>query len=377
VRRLIQRPDQQGRELGSAAALVAATTLIAAGLPLLALYELHGNDRRMVWIALACAFSFAPNFALVIEHALRAAEMARPIVVSRLSAVTAGALAKLALATMEAPIEFLALALVLESCLHAAMLAWLGRGSLKGFAEWRVKREVLLELALAGAPTIAAALVVTLFFRINVFLLERMSSLSEIAYYALAYNVLMLAAMVPNLALTGAYPRLVALSLRDRQEFERGMRWLYFAASVFGLVAFLAAVLVVPVLLPRLFGTKFYPSVPVVLWMCFALVFITSGSVRACYINWANLPRLHLMSAALGLLALTASALQLIPRYGAVGAGAAIAIGSAASAVASTWIFPALRGQRRSQLGGLLLLTPWMERKAGQPSSRLETRDAD
>lgn len=362
VRRLLSEPERCSETLGSAAAVVAALTICAATIPLIYLTMAHDGRQDIMTIGLLAALAFAPQFALVLEHFFRSTSHASPIVVSRFLATSVGGVGKVVLAGSGAPIEALAIFLPIEAVIHAAILAIGARRTRANIAQWKVSRGVMRLLFAAGLPTIGGAIFVTLFFRINYALLERMSDFTQVGLYALAFTLLMFVANVPTLALTGLYPKLVAIAARDRKRFDEIIGWLYFWGQSVGLIVLSLAWATGDVLIPVLFGARYAAAADVLAVMLIALLFVISGSIRACVINIDGHSKFHTWSALAGLAVLVPAGIVLIPLFGAVGAAASIAVGSLVSAVVTSLIFPSLRDQGRLQLVGLLLATPFMTR---------------
>jgi O-antigen/teichoic acid export membrane protein len=77
--------------------------------------------------------------------------------------------------------------------------------------------------------------------------------------------------------------------------------------------------------------------------MALANLFTFSGAVRSQVIYIEHRPLYHVYSTLLGLVVLIPANLLLIPQLGAVGAAMGVAAACFVSAVASSWVFPALR----------------------------------
>jgi O-antigen/teichoic acid export membrane protein len=363
VRALVREPKKRGELLGSAAALLGLTTLIAGALPLLYLALTQAGNATVMSIALLVAVSFAPNFMLVFEHHFLASNQPLPIVGSRLLALGLGAAAKIAGAANGLPLEQIALVLPIEAAVQTALLGWQHR-RLHGGVRLRVDTRRVRALARAALPVMGGAAVVTLFFRINYVLMERLSNFEQIGLYTLAFSLLMLMSSLPNVALAGIYPRLVQLGERDPAALDGLLGKLFFVATAAAYALVLLAWLAAPTLVPLVFGDRYRDAAPVIVLVCLAFVPVASGSVRACAINIAARSSQHLWSALIGLLVLAPTALCLIPRLHAVGAAIAIAAGSFASAIVSSFLLRGLRECGRQQVLALLLLWPgWFASK--------------
>jgi len=355
VQTLIQAAPERDRILGSAAFVVGLASTLAALLPLAYIWAAFGPNTPVGRIAMLAALAFAPGFLLVIEHALRVDARALPIVTARVTATLVGASIKVWLAFDGAALQTLALALPFEAALHAALLTVFARGSTR-VSTWRISGTRARAVLRAGAPLVASTLLVTFFFRLNYALMANASTFTEVGYYALAFNVLVIAATLPNMLMTGLFPWLVRLAQADRARFEVVIARLLRVAAIAGYLAFALAWLLGPWIIPAVFGAKYGPASDAVALALLACVFAASGSVRACVINVDGRYRYHYLSALIGLAVLVPAAVLLIPGHGARGAAAAIAVGCLGSGVLSSFAFGPLRPYARWQILALLLI---------------------
>lgn len=360
VRELVRHADRRSEVLSSAAVVIALTTVVANAIPLLFLFITHPGDEQILTIAILASCSTIPNFMLVLEHYFRAELRPVPIVSARVVAALTGGTARVVLAVCGYPIVALAAVLSLEVLVQSGCLVFaLLRGRREPSIRWSASALMTRQLARACLPAMVSGLIVTLFFRVNYLLVQNLAGFEEVGFYALAFNLVNIVTMVPSLALSGIYPKLVALSNRDRRQFVNAIRWLFFWGSLFGYFAIALVAVLGHIAVPMVFGSKYLPATNVLVVMIFALIVMISGAVRAAIINIAVDPIYHLWSTIIGLAVLLPISWVLIPGFGAVGAAFGIIVSSVASAVATTWAFPRLRPYAMDQLAGLLLLTPF------------------
>jgi O-antigen/teichoic acid export membrane protein len=359
VRELVRYPDRRAEVLGSAAVIIGMTTIVANVVPLAYLYFSHPKDGRVITIGLLAAASTIPNFLLVLEHYLRAEVRPGPIVSARLAATVGAGAAKIAVAAAGYPIVLLAAVMSLEAGLQViGLIVSVTVGNGPRIMRWSPSMAMTWGLARTCLPTMISGLLVTLFFRVNYLLLENLAGFQQVGYYALAFSILQITVMFPGVLLTGIYPRLVEIA-KSRADFDNAARWLFFGGSVFGYTAVAAMAVLGHLVVPVLFGQRYVPATHVLSVMFLGFVIMTSAAVRAVVINILLDPAYHLWSAGFGLLVLVPISWFLIPSLGAVGAAWGIVVSSAASAIVTTWLIPALRPYAADQLLGLFLLTPF------------------
>ena len=359
VRQLLQSNSSRHAVMGSAALVIGVTSVLALVLPLGFILIWYRDNPVVMTIGLLYALACVPNFLLVLEYHLRAQERALELSRARFVAVVLGAALKIILALQGVPIQWLAAILPIEICVQVAILWMSVRNEKPKQPRWRVDMKLARSLLWACLPAMLAAVLVTLFFRINYLLLERLSNFEQVGFYALAFSVLQIVLMVPSVAMSALYPRLCDLFTRDVKRFSSVFHWLYFGAAAFGYACTLLVFLFGKPIVEWGFGSKYLESVPTLIVMFLALSVLATGVVRASVINILQVQRLHVWSAAIGLVLLIPISIAAIRIWGATGAAIGILISGAASCTFSSFLFPQLRSHARSQVLALLLLSPF------------------
>jgi O-antigen/teichoic acid export membrane protein len=177
-----------------------------------------------------------------------------------------------------------------------------------------------------AAKAYLVALLGFLVLRSHYFLLARLSGAKEIGYFSVAAQLSDVLALVPTSAALVLFPNLVQ---------NRAGSW---AATVrmAGVVGASLVVLCVvagalaPPFIHLAFGGDYGPAVPTVRWMLPGVLALGVTTVLSQHVAAMGMPKQIIGIWIFGLLSVVALGRVLIPRYGAVGAGAAYSVAYAA-----------------------------------------------
>ena len=175
---------------------------------------------------------------------------------------------------------------------------------------------IIKSLLTLGILNTIPQLLIRLHYRVDIFLLERLSSLENIGYYSLASR------FAEKWQIPFAMGVVITTSVANRRlhkNLPQDVNRLIRLSVIAGIIGFVILYFAAPILIPLLYGKKFIPSIhiieniiPGVFTLIFANIFISwfSGSGRPLTILWAVIPSLAL-NIFLNLL--------LIPRFHAIG----------------------------------------------------------
>jgi O-antigen/teichoic acid export membrane protein len=180
----------------------------------------------------------------------------------------------------------------------------------------------LKPLLRAAYPFALAALFVALQLRLSLILLERLTPVEQVGYYAAASRFVEAARLIPNALFGALLPALAGLAL-NRPLLEKTFRTSQRGLAVFGIVAGIGFTLTAPLLLTFVYADSFAPASPVLIILGWSLLFSLLRGGKTLY--WYALKRDHFVNRAnaLTLIIQIVLAVWLIPAYSANGAALA------------------------------------------------------
>lgn len=343
VRELVRYPDQRRDLLGSAFILALMSTVAAVGIPALYVLATDHSDSLLIYMVLGLSVGLLPNCILVLMSFFRAVSRTTLSTMCGLIGVAVGSGVKIYVVLTHQPIYLVTLASILDPLICGLALFLVYNRNFGSVLEWRVTRSSVRTLFLLSWSGVLASFIVTLFFRFSHVMLKSLGSYEELAYYAIAFQMFSVLNYLPGSVLAVIYPRLVELHQSNRARYLQVLRTCYVGATLAGMAILIGVWLFVGPIIVTLFGHKSEPAVPVAIAMAVANVFTFSGAVRSQVIYIEHKPLYHVYNTVLGFIVLIPLNFVLIPRHGALGAAEAVACSCFISAIASSWMIPALR----------------------------------
>jgi len=248
----------------------------------------------------------------------------------------------IALLIVRAAVEFASASFSVPLCLWQTRA---GRVRL----EWAFIRQLLR----GAMPFAGLAVLASVYWRLDVLLLQRLVGPAEVGIYSASYRLMFLLTLVPESFMNAVYPNLARSWREDRPQFvrlaERSLRYLVAFALPAAVGAF---VLAKPVVL-LIYEVDFARSVAVFSVLIFAVIpiYINNVFYRALFAAEQQLKSILIL--VVNIVVMTAGCLVLIPRWGAAGAAAALLV-SLAAALVQNYIFTYALVYR-SKLGGAVL----------------------
>jgi O-antigen/teichoic acid export membrane protein len=247
-----------------------------------------------------------------------------------------------ALLIVRAAVEFASASFSVPLCL------WQTRAG-RVHLEWAFIRQLLR----GAMPFAGLAVLASIYWRLDVLLLQRLVGPAEVGIYSASYRLMFLLTLVPESFMNAVYPNMARTWREDRPQFvrlaERSLRYLVAFALPAAAGAF---VLAKPVVL-LIYEVDFARSVAVFSVLIFAVIpiYINNVFYRALFAAEQQLKSILIL--VVNIVVMTAGCLLLIPRWGAAGAAAALLV-SLAAALAQNYIFTYALVYR-SKLGGAVL----------------------
>ena len=209
--------------------------------------------------------------------------------------------------------------------LQAVIRAWLLAASVQATklvrllkqASWTTSRILIRR----GWPLLLAGLSVMIYMKSDQVMLEWLRGSAEVGQYSVAVRVAESLYFLPIILSNTFVPRIGQGS--GDFETDPGLRQLYRSAWLLGVGMMLSSMLVLPPLLPLVFGNKFLPAQSALVWLGPAAFAVATGCASSVWLNRQGFQKLIAQRGAIGALVNIILNLLLIPRMGFVGAALA------------------------------------------------------
>jgi len=355
IRDLVRRQGARGPVAGSAALMLGLFTIPAVSAPIIYACAIYPDDPIMVDLVWWLAFAFLPTPLYVIDFLWKAELRPAYSVLPRLLIMPLALAAKAVAARSGMSIVAISVITAMEAWVSAAAVAIVYLSARRPDERWGLERAALRALFRQTVPAMVSWFAGLLFFRITYLMLGWLSGYREVGLYSVAFQLIQIPNILPTIVLATCYPRLVALKDEHPARYREYLDKLLSLFSLAGWALMAVILLFGDWGVTRLFGPGFAGSGPVLLLLSAATLVNFSGAVRGQVIFIANRPSLHVANALIGLAVIVPANLLLIPRYGAAGGGAAVAIASVAASLLTSFLFAETGWVGRLQVHRLLL----------------------
>ena len=231
------------------------------------------------------------------------------------------------LPTMQAAIRGWLLAVEAQS---AKLLQLLGQAS------WKTSRALIQR----GWPLLVAGLSVMLYMKSDQVMLEWLRGPADVGQYSVAVRVAESLYFLPVILTNTFVPRIG--SGTGQFESDPGLRQLYRSAWLLGVGMVTASTLLLPPLLPLVFGEQFLPAKAALIWLGPAGFAVATGCASGAWLGTQGYQKIIAKRSVIGAVVNFFLNLLLIPRMGFVGAALATSVSQMASVF---WI-----GLRRKEI---------------------------
>jgi O-antigen/teichoic acid export membrane protein len=338
-REIGRRREDAGHYFVHAAALVAGVALLLVAVMNGVAYGYKLNAETHLAVVI-CSFALLPAaLGAAAEASFIGIEKAEFITlltfIKRLLVTTLSVVALylgrgvLGLVVVRAIVEFASAALTVPLCLwqtraRGATLKW----------DWAFARELLR----GAAPFAGLAVLASIYWRIDVLLLQKLVGAAEVGIYSASYRLMFLLTLVPESFMNAVYPNLARLWHEDQSRFgqvaERALRYLGALALPAAAGAFVLSQGVVLLI----YEQDFARSVQVFSVLIFAVVPIYLNNVYYRTLFAAERQLQSILILIVNIIVFAGAGLWLIPRWGATGAAAALLI-SLAGALIQNYVY--------------------------------------
>lgn len=319
VRELVKNESKQDVILGTAFLLklmggIACIAFLYIGINLT---ESDTYTKMLVLIISTSAIFQSFN---VIDYYYQAKVVSKYVVYAHFFMIAVGTPVKLLLLIFNAPLEYFAIATVLESVLTTIGLIYFYKRQKMNFSTWKFSKPLAITLLKESWPLIFSSVSIYIALRIDQIMLKDMMDEASVGIYAAGVKLAEVFNFIPMLIGQSIYPKIIKMDLeKDRQKIIDIIRYVFFLLVGLAIISNLTSYMVVHLL----YGQDYHSS---------KVVFdILIWSVTVIYLNTITKYILLRINKNLAILSRQASMaainivlnLILIPKFGVMGAALA------------------------------------------------------
>jgi O-antigen/teichoic acid export membrane protein len=213
----------------------------------------------------------------------------------------------------------LTIILLFTAVLSAFMCVYLFKKHISRF-RFHLNMKVTWFLLKKSPVFLMITLVSILSARIDVLILTRLATLSQVAFYTAAYRLFEMNMVLPLAYIKSNYPQLSQLFHKDHIKFNYFCKQITRRVSLFVISVTVVAIVVAHFIVTLIYGVKFADSGNILIILMLGLVPWGWGRVFANTLVASNNQRFDLAGGVIATIANISLNLFLIPRYGMIGA---------------------------------------------------------
>ncbi|MFT4175826.1 MAG: flippase [Luteolibacter sp.] len=356
LREIAVHPEKTGPVLKAATRVTSFSGILGAA-GILAFAFSGGHDRELAWALAVGALACIGNPLGVYYGVLKANFYAGTIARFRIVLAVVFAIIRLGLVFAGAQAMAFVAAVVVEEIVSNVICYILCRrysllGSLGDSLEWKAKVKPLVS---AGFPLMLSFLLIGIYSRVDVVMLEHLRGMTDTGIYAAGYKISELWNCIPGIFVGTFLPHFAKLRVGEPEAFLRIMR--RFAAGFFwgGLCIVGFTVLAAPVLVRWLYGADFLDAIPALRLHVLCFPAVCMGGLLGHWYILEEKPFYLVFASIVGLIVNVGFNYLWIVPYGAAGASAATALSASINVVAPLICFPRTRLMAKTALQGIFL----------------------
>lgn len=342
TREIINRPEEEGRILGSAClarfagGLASLTILVALHLSGLSVQYLGG------WILLVAAGRIGLSLS-VVEFWFHAHEDFKTLVWTKLLALIPLSAAKVAVVVLDLGLEALLIILCAEALFRSLLMlaGYLVRRS--GEQRWQFDPSHGLALVRRSSWLILSGFASIIYLKIDQVMLKTFLDSSAVGTYAVAARLSEVWYFLPTAVATALFPTLLQWRKTQRARYERGIQdiadllfWMAFGVAI-------ATTLVAEPFIVLLFGQEYLEAAAILKIHIWAGLFVFMRAVASKWLIAEDLLAFSLVTHGVGAVANVGANLLLIPVLEGEGAALATLVSYSASSYFAFFIAPSTR----------------------------------
>jgi len=356
LREIAVHPEKSGPILTAATRITSISGILGAAAIMIFAFA-GGHDHDLTWAlavgALACIGNPLGVYYGVLRANFHSGTIAKFRIVLaivfaaiRLGLVFGGAHAMAFVATVVAE-EIVSNVICYILCRRYSIL-----GTRDDSPEWKARVKPLIT---AGFPLMLSFILIGVYSRLDVVMLEHMRGMTATGIYAAGYKISELWNCIPGIFVGTFLPHFAKLRVSEPEAFHRIMR--RFAAGFFwgslGIVLF--TVLAAPLLVKWLFGPDFLAAIPALRLHVLCFPAVCMGGLLGHWYILEEKPFYLVFASIVGLVVNAGFNYIWIIPYGAAGASAATALSASINVVAPLICFPQTRLMAKTAFQGILL----------------------
>src|SRR5690554_5866557 len=324
TREILRRPKDKNTLLGSAFAMrvfagLAALPLIYSTYFLIQKFAANKPEASfdyIIIVSFVCIFQSIT----IIDSYFQAQVQGKKIMIVQVIANLLSAILKLALIFTAAPLSAFIWALLADSIFIAICYTAMYQKSNESIFQWKYDPKVAKNLLKQAWPLAFSAILITLYMKIDLIMIDAFMDSSALGVYSTAVNLSESWYFIPVATVSALFPAIMNARKDDQKRYQTRLQNLYDLMSFLSITIAIAITFASPLLYKILYKPEYAYGATVLSIHIWAGVFVFLGSASGQYLIAEGYMKLSLLRTALGAIVNIILNLLWIPLYGLQGA---------------------------------------------------------
>jgi len=330
TRNLVRNAENKNMLLGTAFSIRILASLIG----ILTIYTLSPiiaeDETTQLLLIILAGTSFFESFD-VIKSYFQSKVLARKIVPISIIQTLCGAIVKLILIQINAPLEWFAAVYVMEFIISAIGLVIVYRIQQESIFRWFVKLAYAKRLIKDSWPLLFSGFVVVVYMKIDQVMIKYLMNDAAVGVYAIAVKLTSIWYFVGGIICNSLMPAVIQSKEKNEEVYNQRVQQLYELMIGLGLMIAIPMTLLSYPVVSFLYGSEFIKASGVIVIHVWSLIFVFLGSASSNWLLAENLQKYKMSRTLLGAIVNITLNFLLIPQFGIEGAAIATLVSQASA----------------------------------------------
>lgn len=343
VRDVVRDPGNKETILGTTFVLKLLGGILSTVIIILGIVLTHPNDRLIISLVIILAVQTIFQAFGTIDLWFQARVQAKYVVWARSSALMLGAIAKVVLILVKAPLIMFAWVVIFEAILIAAGLVIAYQVTGYSLAKWRANLTMARNMLGQSWILILSGIGVVIYLKVDQLMIAEMMGAEELGIYSAAVQLSELWYFIPTFIAASVFPAMIISKDLGEDIYQARLQQLY------DLMAWLSLSLAIPItflsdnVIALLYGEAYKGAGTILAIHIWASVFVFFGRVLSKWLINEGLLTFSPMRHGFGAIINIGLNWFLIPVYGGIGAAIATVISYAVASYFACFLYPRTR----------------------------------
>ncbi|NEP84259.1 MAG: flippase [Okeania sp. SIO3B3] len=330
VQELVSKPDRKHETLGTAFVLQELAGLIAGFCMIGVAWWQNGVGSIELWLVTVAAISYLFRVP-AIDYWFQAQVQSKYTVWAMNAAVLTGAVVKIVVILLGAPIIVFAWIFTFEALLKMVFLVYAYRLTQESIWQWRFRWRTAAELLEQGWPLLLSGLAIIVYMKIDQVMLKSIAGDYAVGIYSVAVRLSEMWYFIPGALMVSVFPSLIRAKQVDPDFFNYRIQQALDLLVLVSVGVALPLTFVAEPLITLLFGAEFVEAGLILAIHIWAAVFVFIGVAQTRWLIVEGMNGFVMRQTVIGMVANIGLNLLLIPLYSGLGAAIATVISYAAA----------------------------------------------